>query len=224
MGWLPSSDKNPSSSGRRSLGGCPCMVVRCPAGNNNQDHLLTVWVWQEEPTFVNSITPCRIGGHGCGWHPPSMETTPSVSIHIHRYGGISPANEAWLGTMISQCTPIPFIPHFGAMPAMHNSNIPMPAMASKQMRAANIHSHSPLQHMREFPSSLHMPLLAWQAWMDERCPSGEARHPHQQSLELVMLPDFAKKMLGSNSMEMNLIPRTVPFDANRRLEILPETN
>ncbi|GKU99979.1 hypothetical protein SLEP1_g12749 [Rubroshorea leprosula] len=67
-------------------------------------------------------------------------------------------------------------------------------------------------------------VMAWLAWMDEHCPSGEARHLHQQSLALAMLLDFARKRLGGKDMEMNLIPKIVQFDANRRLKILPETN
>ncbi|GKV10994.1 hypothetical protein SLEP1_g22283 [Rubroshorea leprosula] len=61
-------------------------------------------------------------------------------------------------------------------------------------------------------------------WLDERYPFGEARHLYQRSLALAMLPNFARKGLGGGDMEMNLIPGTVSFDANQRLEISSETN
>ncbi|GKU97953.1 hypothetical protein SLEP1_g11022 [Rubroshorea leprosula] len=69
-----------------------------------------------------------------------------------------------------------------------------------------------------------MGVMAWQAWMDECYSSSEARHLHQRSLALAMLPNFARKGLGGEDLEMNLIIRTVPFDANRRLKIPLETN
>ncbi|GKV43136.1 hypothetical protein SLEP1_g50469 [Rubroshorea leprosula] len=50
-----------------------------------------------------------------------------------------------------------------------------------------------------------MGVVAWQAWMDEHCPPGKARHPHQQSLVLAMLPDFARKRLGNELDSRNSV-------------------
>ncbi|GKU91502.1 hypothetical protein SLEP1_g5368 [Rubroshorea leprosula] len=183
MGWLPSNDKNPSSSGWWSFGGCSCMVVGCPASNNNQDYPMTVQVRQEGPTFISGITHCCIKGHGCGWHPSSMETTPPFS-----YIFIAMAN---FGLM--RFTPSRLGGLVGVLFRFHIVHTPTMGKASH---------YCPFGYGEAILGKAFAPM---------KLGVGDATR-------------LCQKGLGGKDVEVNLIPKIVPFDANQRLEILLETN